>query len=245
MKLWFIRHGDPDYAHDTLTEKGFREAAALTAYLKDKKIDAFYCSPLGRAKDTIRAALEQRGTEAEICPFLREFNEAMNDPETGEKRLAWDLLPAQWAVDDQLFLADGWERSPLYAPTPNVKEGVERTGALLDEILARHGYEREGRLYRAVRPNKDTIAIVCHFGITCVMLSHLLDLSPILLMHELFFPPTSLTILETEEKEEGIVRFRLRLMGGTPHLTLAGEPVSASGMFKEVYTDPVERRDIF
>ncbi len=26
MKLIFIRHGDPDYEHDTLTEKGIREA---------------------------------------------------------------------------------------------------------------------------------------------------------------------------------------------------------------------------
>lgn len=29
MRLLFIRHGDPDYVHDTLTEKGHREAALL------------------------------------------------------------------------------------------------------------------------------------------------------------------------------------------------------------------------
>ena len=29
MKLLFIRHGDPDYEHDTPTEKGHREAALL------------------------------------------------------------------------------------------------------------------------------------------------------------------------------------------------------------------------
>ena len=29
MRILFIRHGDPDYVNDTLTEKGRREAAAL------------------------------------------------------------------------------------------------------------------------------------------------------------------------------------------------------------------------
>ena len=29
MRLIFIRHGDPDYVHDTLTEKGKREAELL------------------------------------------------------------------------------------------------------------------------------------------------------------------------------------------------------------------------
>ena len=29
MKLIFIRHGDPDYVHDTLTKQGITEAEAL------------------------------------------------------------------------------------------------------------------------------------------------------------------------------------------------------------------------
>ena len=29
MKLLLIRHGDPDYTHDSLTEKGQREAELL------------------------------------------------------------------------------------------------------------------------------------------------------------------------------------------------------------------------
>ena len=29
MRIIFVRHGDPDYEHDTLTEKGHREAALL------------------------------------------------------------------------------------------------------------------------------------------------------------------------------------------------------------------------
>ena len=39
MRLLIIRHGDPDYANDTLTEKGHREAQLLAEKLKNEKID--------------------------------------------------------------------------------------------------------------------------------------------------------------------------------------------------------------
>lgn len=35
MRLIFIRHGEPDYEHDSLTEKGWREAKLLAARTKD------------------------------------------------------------------------------------------------------------------------------------------------------------------------------------------------------------------
>ncbi len=52
MKLLIIRHGDPDYSIDSLTEKGWKEADLLSKRLAKEKIDAFFCSPLGRAKYT-------------------------------------------------------------------------------------------------------------------------------------------------------------------------------------------------
>ena len=33
MKLLFVRHGEPDYEHDSLTEKGDREASLLADML--------------------------------------------------------------------------------------------------------------------------------------------------------------------------------------------------------------------
>ena len=39
MRLLIVRHGDPDYEKDTLTEKGHREASLLAKKLKDEKID--------------------------------------------------------------------------------------------------------------------------------------------------------------------------------------------------------------
>ena len=58
MELIFIRHAEPDYENNTLTEKGFKEAEFLGQFLKDQKIDAMYVSPLNRAKYTADAILK-------------------------------------------------------------------------------------------------------------------------------------------------------------------------------------------
>ena len=50
MKILLIRHGDPDYEHDTLTEQGWVEAELLARRLQSAAIDDFYLSPLGRRR---------------------------------------------------------------------------------------------------------------------------------------------------------------------------------------------------
>ena len=47
MRIVFVRHGEPNYANDSLTEKGRREAELLSQRIKNWKVDEFYCSPLG------------------------------------------------------------------------------------------------------------------------------------------------------------------------------------------------------
>ena len=42
MRILIIRHADPDYANDTLTEKGWKEASLLADRLQKEKIDYFY-----------------------------------------------------------------------------------------------------------------------------------------------------------------------------------------------------------
>lgn len=58
MRIIFVRHGDPDYANDTLTEKGWREAALLAERVSGWDVTDFYVSPLGRAQDTASLSLK-------------------------------------------------------------------------------------------------------------------------------------------------------------------------------------------
>ena len=73
MKLLLIRHGDPDYEIDSLTEKGHREAQLLAEKMQHVPVKAFYVSPLGRARATIDYTLKKTGREATILDWMEEF----------------------------------------------------------------------------------------------------------------------------------------------------------------------------
>ena len=56
MKLLFIRHGDPDYTIDSLTEKGWKEAEFLSEKIAALDVRDFLCfSALEETKDTASA----------------------------------------------------------------------------------------------------------------------------------------------------------------------------------------------
>ena len=86
MRLIFIRHGDPDYVHDTLTEKGKREAELLAQRVKNWDVSKFYVSPLGRAQLTAEYSLKLRGDTAETLPWLREFNGIIPTADGGDRK---------------------------------------------------------------------------------------------------------------------------------------------------------------
>ena len=73
MRILFIRHGDPDYANDTLTEKGHREAALLAERAESLNMGECFVSPLGRARHTADYCLKKTGKDARILSWLEEF----------------------------------------------------------------------------------------------------------------------------------------------------------------------------
>ena len=113
----------------------------------------------------------------------------------------------------------------------------------IDNLLAKHGYVRSGPYYRAEHPNEDTIILFCHFGLECVVLGHLLHISPMLLWHGTCAAPTSVTTLTTEERRKGIAYFRMNAFGDTSHLYAADQPPAFAARFCETYDTPNQRRD--
>ena len=236
MKIMIIRHGEPDYSIDSLTEKGWREAELLADRLCSVKIDDFYVSPLGRARDTARATLSRLGKEAEVLDWLQEFRGYLINPKTGDRSHAWDFMPQYWTNCPEFWDRDAWRENPIIA-TGNSGSIYDESIAGLDALLARYGYTRSGRIYRTERNTDTTIALFCHFGIAMVMLSHLLQIPLHLLLHGFIMAPTSITTLITEERLRGEVWFRCAGLGDTSHLYVAGEPISHAGRFRELYDD--------
>ena len=72
MLLYIIRHGDPIYEPDSLTEKGRLQAQALARRLAVHGLDRIYASPLIRAQQTARPTCELLHKEAVILPWTSE-----------------------------------------------------------------------------------------------------------------------------------------------------------------------------
>ena len=240
MKIIIVRHGDPDYQKDGLTELGVREAEALSERMKNVRADECYVSPLGRAKETARPCLEKMHMEAQELKWLREFAPVVQRPE--KKSVAWDWLPQDWMKMPYAFDYERWTEYPALEEA-GVRQEVDWIYTEFAAFLEKHGYRKNGKLFDAVRPNNDTIVLFCHFGLECVLLSYLLNLPLFVLWHCTIAAPTSVTTVVTEERREGIAQFRMLSFGDTSHLYVAGMEPAFSGRFRECYTNENERRD--
>lgn len=236
-----IRHGEPDYEKDSLTEKGFREAEYLAEYLMSEKIDKCYVSPLGRARDTAAPTLAKKHMQAEECDWLQEFPAKVVRPDKGYHINCWDFLPQDWRNVGEYYDKDAWALTSLMKEG-RVLEAHSYVTESFDALLEKHGYARDGNIYRAERPNQDTIAFFCHFALECVLLGHLIGASPMVLWHGFCAAPSSVTTVMTEERRKGIASFRISRFGDVSHLYAKGEEPSFYARYCETF-DCGEPRD--
>ena len=177
--------------HKACTELGFySEGVELPAQRVSRwKIDSIYCSPLGRAQATAAYSLEKLGRTAVTKEFLREFKGHVYNPYNGLDHISWDLMPDYWTQSETMYDKDNWTSDPIIkgsrddiaAEWKMVQDGI-------DEIIAANGYTRKGRYYTFTEHSDNTVVIFCHFGVTMVMMSHILGIAPPVMLHGLFLP---------------------------------------------------------
>ena len=235
MRILLIRHAEPDYTVDSLTPKGRVEAELLSRRMIRYDIRDFYVSPLGRAKDTAAYTLDRLGRTAEELPWLAEFRGRCIDPETGLKRLPWDLPPRVWSAFPGAHDVSAWADAPYFEGS-DVRSVWQETVTGTKELLARYGFMKDGPVWRCQANARDTIALFCHFGISMAVLGVLTDCSPLVLWHRALSLPSSLTEVVTEERVNGEVSFRVTRLGDIAHLESNGEKRSTAGLFPECFT---------
>ncbi len=259
MHLIFIRHGDPDYDADYVTSKGLREIELLGKRLADLKPDEVFASPMGRAQVTAESCLKNFKSDLTGEPlrfttldWLHEFDFTVTDPLTKQKKCAWDWKPMQYFTEKKYFDVKKWF---LASPMKKAHIGREyrRVCDGIDEVLRSYDYtrfdkdipayncfshldredlEKDTHILSSQKDVDDrTLVFVCHFGVTCAVLSHLLGISPVILWQGFFSCPTGITIVNSEEREPGLAAWRVQCMGDSSHLSLNGEKVSDSGFF--------------
>jgi probable phosphoglycerate mutase len=125
--------------------------------------------------------------------------------------------------------AENWNELSCFS-APNFKERFERLKQNSDEFLSRHGYSREGGLYRPARPNRERIAIFCHGGFGLCWLAHLLEIPLPLMFSGFFLHPSSVTTILFDERSKNWAVPRCIGMGDLSHLYANGLPPQPSGI---------------
>lgn len=230
MFLYVIRHADPDYPNNTITEYGHQEAQALSERLAGEGLTRIYTSPMGRAVDTARYTVEATG----IAPHVLDWTCEIQIPgvEQGPYgklspfNLAGEVIRA---APDACRSHDGVSCLPWVKDTP-IAECAQTIRDASDAFLADLGYEREGGLYRCVRPNNERVAMFCHFGFAGVLLSHLLEIPLPLIWSGIWLAPSSVTTIFFEQRSDEWAVPRCIALGDTGHLYKAGLPIRPRGV---------------
>eukprot|EP00898_Chlorokybus_atmophyticus_P006746 jgi/Chlat1/7072/Chrsp57S00530 len=232
MRLLIIRHADPEYNGDTLTEVGRAQAAALARHLVDgmgyreHPVTKAYTSPMGRARDTAKYFEDASGLKADVEDWSKELSSwgrSTYGRKPGEGGYAlWDTpgeLIRGGVVAEPLTERTQWDVVP---GMNQVRGQYEELCACADAFIARHGYVREGGRYRIVQPNRDVLALFCHGGFGLTLLSHLLSLPLAHAWASFWLPPSSVTTVLFDERSPDFAAPRLIGLGDASHLAVAG-----------------------
>lgn len=219
MRIVFVRHGEPDYARDCLTELGRIQAKKAAQRLLGEGIGEIYASPLGRARETAQAAAEVLGLPVKTLDFMEEVRWGSAD---GEELYAGGH---PWAIADEMarqgmeLNRPDWRDAPWFR-TNRVVECVDRVERGIDEWLAGFGYLREGKHYRhAVEEEQHkTVALFSHGGSSCAAMGHILGLPfpyAIALLHLDF---TGITVVRLDSRAGIGAIPQLKCSNDTAHL---------------------------
>ena len=222
MRILILRHGEPDYALDCLTERGWKQAEALAERLSHERIHSFYVSPMGRAEQTWLATSRKfPDMTAAVCDWLHEFDLLWENPRSGKREAVWDIAPDDWTAFPELYDRDNWYRHPAMEKA-GMGERIRGVDAGVDALLKDFGLVREANHYRAVHPSDETIALFCHYGAMCAVTAHLLNISPMVLWQGANADFTAVTELCTDDRYEDVTNFRINLWNDTRHLHTHG-----------------------
>ena len=231
MLLYIIRHGDPDYATDSLTERGWAQAEAVGKRLAASGINRVFSSPMGRARQTAEPTCRLLGLDYGVEPWAHEITDwhRLTPYPDGEiKSVSFvdrvDLRRdgAQDLSYGQAMLAPGFSESHMQDALDTVSAGAR-------EFLARLGYVEEDGVYRITEPNDDKVALFCHAGMGRIFVSYLLHIPLHLMWAGFNYNHTGVTVIEFKNQKTGFTVPRMLCYSDTSHLYAHGPDMKYCG----------------
>ncbi len=201
MRIIFVRHGEPDYEKDVLTETGWEQARAAAGILLNENIEEIWSSPLGRAHNTAEATSELLGKPVKVLDFMRELRWGSRGGELYADGHPWDTADRIAADGSDLGSAE-W-RAESYFCNNCVTDSVNEVESGIDSWLEGLGYKREGLYYRHTKEEAQhrTIALFCHGGSSSAAIGHILNLPFPYVCALLHLNFTGMAVLRFDRKE--------------------------------------------
>ena len=218
MRIVFVRHGEPDYARDCLTDEGKRQAAAAAERLAEEGISEIYASPCGRAMETAGYTARRLGLPVTALDYMHEIawgGEGI--PHNGHPWTLGDCMLAE-GFD---FSARDWREHPYFKG--NVATAYYgRIAEAFDAFLAGFGYRHEGRRFLCAGGTDKTVALFSHGGSGACALAHVLALPFPYVASALPYDFTSIIILDFAVDEGRYVFPRVELFNDCAHIRRGG-----------------------
>ena len=206
MLLFYIRHGDPIYNPDSLTELGHKQAAALAKRLSLYGLDRIYSSPSVRAQQTAQPTCELLNKPMTVCEWAHEAHAAEGFwISEGTKEDCWcfqhNRVYPQLLLPEVLALGFEWYAHPLFEKY-NFAKGIKHADESVDAFLEQLGYrhDREHSRYEIIKPNDERVALFAHQGFGMCFLSSLLDIPYPLFCTHFDFGHSAMTVIEFQQR---------------------------------------------
>jgi probable phosphoglycerate mutase len=221
VHVYLIRHADPDYERDSLTEQGFQEAAALAERLHSLHVTRLHTSIAKRAILT-GEPFAKRHPEVPIQRHAWLLEPAhLTVEQDGRRYSLWDTYGEKIRAGDTPPTQATWRQSPPF-DAPSVRDMWDDFRRAADDFLAAHGLVRQGGRYRVTRAPPGRVAVICHNGTILLLLAHLLDLPVSLVFCGFYSWPASVTTLYFEQHSDTWAVPRLLHVADVSHLAAAG-----------------------
>lgn len=221
MRLYIVRHADPDYFENTITLHGHAESAALARRLEWEGITRLYSSPVNRAIHTAEYSERRLGLRPEILPWAEELRGLWVPDESRGRIPAWDLPAEQLLEPERRRAYEDDLAYPELAGLP-LAEAVDRIRIHSDRFLAGLGYRREGHRYRVESANTERVAVFCHGGFGMTWIAMLLQIPFPLVWTGFWLAPSSVTTVLFDQRSQHYAGPRCLNVSDIAHLYESG-----------------------
>ena len=223
MLLYIVRHGDPIYETDSLTERGKLQAEAVAKRLVRSGINRIFSSPMGRARMTAEPTCRLLNLSYTVENWAHEIEDERLTPfPDGIPKSISEVQNTYYRADGMIDLSyeDGY-RCQGFDQT-RMKEAVSRIEAGGKDFLERLGYREENGIYRILSPNEDRVALFCHAAMARAWLSTLLHIPIHLVWAGFDYPTTGVTVLQFRNNENGVTAPKCLCFADMSHLYAHG-----------------------